>query len=130
MQQRSDEKITFPNLWTNTCCSHPKPGEETKDAVVRRLHEEMGFTCEVEQAFEFSYIKEFDNGLTENEYDHVFVAFAKENPIINPDEVHAWKWVPWNVALHEMEHYPEEYTYWHRLAYPKVIIYLKEKGFI
>src|SRR5580658_5302411 len=72
LQQRNLEKYHSPGLWTNACCSHPKPGEDTHDAAVRRLHEELGFTTGLSKLFEFTYRSEFDNGLTEFEFDHVF----------------------------------------------------------
>jgi len=53
LQQRASNKYHSANLWTNTCCSHPKPGELTKSAAHRRLQEEMGFDTPLEKAFDF-----------------------------------------------------------------------------
>ena len=72
LQQRAANKYHSGGLWTNTCCSHPEPGQQTKDAATKRLTEEMGFTTPLEKIFEFTYHTNFDNGLTEHEYDHVF----------------------------------------------------------
>src|SRR5205085_1876666 len=72
IQQRATTKYHSPGKWTNACCSHPLPGEPTKDAAERRLYEEMGFTTKLEKAFDFIYRTEFDNGLTEHEFDHVY----------------------------------------------------------
>src|ERR1700712_4649445 len=72
LQRRSSHKYHSAGLWTNACCSHPFPGEDVKDAALRRLQEELGFTTPLEKAFDFIYKAAFDNGLTEYEFDHVF----------------------------------------------------------
>src|SRR6187455_3410060 len=72
IQQRALDKYHSPGLWTNTCCSHPQPGEETKLAAMRRVTEELGVTIPLEKQFHFIYKAEFENGLTEHEFDHVF----------------------------------------------------------
>ncbi len=71
LQQRAGGKYHNGGLWTNTCCSHPIPGEKVLSAAKRRLSEEMGFVTELSPAFNFTYKATFDNGLTEYEYDHV-----------------------------------------------------------
>jgi len=73
LQQRAKSKYHCGGLWTNTCCSHPRPGETILKAARRRLFEEMGIRCELEEIFSFSYRIEFPNGLTENEFDHVLI---------------------------------------------------------
>src|ERR1700744_2758864 len=80
LQQRAAEKYHSPGLWTNACCSHPRPGEETQAAAMRRLMEELGFTLELEKIFDFTYRSEFENGLTEFEFDHVFVGLIHDEP--------------------------------------------------
>ncbi|MBN1820393.1 MAG: isopentenyl-diphosphate Delta-isomerase, partial [Prolixibacteraceae bacterium] len=72
LQQRSAGKYHSALLWTNTCCSHPVPGELTENAAKRRLKEEMGMNAELKFLFKFQYKAPFDNGLTEHEIDHVF----------------------------------------------------------
>src|SRR5688572_19856105 len=94
LQQRASHKYHSPNLWTNTCCSHPRPGEEVIEAGQRRLKEEMGMDCELRSLGSFHYIAHFDNGLTENEVDHVLVGFGEENQIQpNKEEVGAYRWI-------------------------------------
>src|SRR6476620_1025525 len=72
LQQRAKEKYHSPNLWTNACCSHPLPGENTETAAHRRLNEELGFDTGLVKAFDFTYKTSVENGLTEYEYDHVY----------------------------------------------------------
>ena len=73
LQKRANNKYHSPGLWTNACCSHPSPGQDTLEAATKRLQEEMGFTTAIEKVFDFIYKAPFDNGLTEYEFDHVFI---------------------------------------------------------
>ena len=120
LQQRALHKYHSPGLWTNTCCSHPRPGEETLDAAHRRLQEEMGFDCELQWKFSFIYKAPFDNGLTEHEFDHVFFGTYDHKPIINRDEVEAWKWVKMDSLLADVRKNPGDYTVWFRIALQKM----------
>src|SRR4051812_9126556 len=87
LQQRAAGKYHNGDLWTNACCSHPAPGETTLAAANRRLQEEMGFTTILEKAFNFTYKVSFENGLTEHEFDHVFVGIYDGEIKINKAEV-------------------------------------------
>ena len=87
LQQRAITKYHSGGLWTNACCSHPMPGEKTKDAAVRRLHEELGFETPLEKIFDFVYKAELDNGLTEYELDHLLDGEYEDEMNINNEEV-------------------------------------------
>src|SRR5687768_6590826 len=87
LQQRAFVKYHSGGLWTNACCSHPKPGEETLAAAQRRLQEELGFVTDLKKVFHFTYKASFDNGLTEHEFDHVFIGYHNRSILPNPDEV-------------------------------------------
>jgi len=73
LQKRAGTKYHSGGLWTNTCCSHPRPGELIEEAAHRRLREEMGFDCELTEIFSFTYRTQFANNLFEHEYDHVLL---------------------------------------------------------
>ena len=73
LQQRAFSKYHSGGLWTNACCSHPRPGESLESAVSRRLFEEMGIATPVTKAFDFIYQAELPNELVEHEFDHVFI---------------------------------------------------------
>lgn len=117
LQQRAAHKYHSPLLWTNTCCSHQRDGETSLEAGKRRLQEEMGFTCNLEEVFWFIYKAPFDNGLTEHELDHVMVGKYEENPVINLDEVEAYKWMPLEVVKNDIEAQPEIYTEWFKIIF-------------
>jgi len=117
LQQRAADKYHSPLLWTNTCCSHQRNGETSLEAGKRRLQEEMGFTCELEEVFSFIYKAPFDNGLTEHELDHVMIGSYNENPIINPEEVESFKWMTLEEVKVDMELQPEIYTVWFTIIF-------------
>ncbi|MBL4643163.1 MAG: isopentenyl-diphosphate Delta-isomerase [Flavobacteriaceae bacterium] len=127
LQQRAADKYHSPLLWTNTCCSHQRNGETSLQAGKRRLQEEMGFTCELEEVFSFIYKAPFDNGLTEHELDHVMVGKYNDNPIVNKQEVEAFKWMTLEEVKVDMEKNPETYTAWFTIifkeSYEKIMNY-------
>jgi isopentenyl-diphosphate Delta-isomerase len=126
LHRRALEKYHSPGLWTNTCCSHPRAGESVPAAAHRRLMEEMGFDCPLDDVFTFIYHAEFDNGLTEHELDHVLIGFSEEKPVINTDEVHEYKWMSLPEIETSIRANPGIYTIWFRIAFKKVTEYLKE----
>lgn len=127
LQQRAAGKYHSPNLWTNACCSHPMPGEETIDAAHRRLTEELGFDTELEHAFSFMYRTDFDNGLTEHEYDHVFIG-TYDGPIYpDQNEVKDFTFMKMEAINESMERYQHKYTSWFTIAFPKLEEYMAFK---
>ena len=119
LQQRANHKYHSPGLWTNTCCSHQRDGESNIDAGQRRLHEEMGFTTELTELTSFIYKASFDNGLTEHEFDHIMLGRYEDNPVINPDGVAAWKWMPLAEVKKDVEANPKNYTVWFVIIFAK-----------
>lgn len=119
LQQRAAHKYHSPLLWTNTCCSHQREGENNTAAGMRRLQEEMGFDTELKELFSFTYKAPFDNGLTEHELDHVMVGRFNDEPNINPDEVAAWKWMKPEAVKVDMEVNPNVYTAWFKIIFDK-----------
>ncbi|CAM1365820.1 isopentenyl-diphosphate Delta-isomerase [Tenacibaculum xiamenense] len=128
LQQRAKEKYHSPLLWTNTCCSHQRMGETNLEAGKRRLQEEMGFSCDLEEVFSFIYKAPFDNGLTEHELDHVMVGKYEDDPLINREEVEAFKWMPLNEVKEDIDNKPELYTEWFKIifkeSYEKISKYI------
>jgi isopentenyl-diphosphate delta-isomerase len=112
LQQRAHTKYHSGGLWSNTCCSHPRPAESTEEAAHRRLREEMGFDCELEEIFSFIYRVKLDDGFFEHEYDHVFVGRFEGLPAPNAEEVSDWRWVQAGELKRDLEKVPEKYTFW------------------
>lgn len=119
LQQRAAGKYHSPLLWTNTCCSHQRDGESNIAAGKRRLMEEMGFTVELKEVFSFIYKAPFDNGLTEHELDHVMVGFYNDAPVVNREEVEAYKWMSLENVKKDIEDKPELYTAWFKIIFEK-----------
>ena len=117
LQQRAAHKYHSPLLWTNTCCSHQRDGETNIEAGTRRLSEEMGFTTALKEVTSFIYKAPFDNGLTEHEFDHVMTGFYEMDPVINKEEVEAWKWMPVEAVKFDIESNPEIYTAWFKIIF-------------
>jgi len=96
--RRALDKPTFPGVWTNSCCGHPAPGEEIRDAVRRRVGEELGLVLADLRLLlpRFRYRAVMDDGVTENEMCPVFVARTTDLVRADPDEVDDVGWEPWS----------------------------------
>ncbi|MBK6284436.1 MAG: isopentenyl-diphosphate Delta-isomerase [Draconibacterium sp.] len=112
LHKRASKKYHSNGLWTNTSCSHPFPGESNLDAANRRLMEEMGLKTDLVEIFSFTYKEPLDNELTEYELDHVFFGITDDKPVINPDEVDDWKYIPFNELEADIKKNPGNYTVW------------------
>jgi isopentenyl-diphosphate Delta-isomerase len=115
LQQRADEKYHSGGLWTNACCSHPRPGETLEDAGKRKLIQEMGFECELNYSHKFVYKVELNNQLTEYEWDYVLVGYYNGAPELNPNEAQAWKYDSLEAIRNDAYLHPEKYTSWFKL---------------
>ncbi|MEO8150270.1 MAG: isopentenyl-diphosphate Delta-isomerase [Bacteroidia bacterium] len=128
LQQRADSKYHSGGLWTNTCCSHPRFGEDLSDAVNRRLIEEMGMKSKTEFAFSFVYKANFENGLTEHEFDHVFFGVTDDLPKPEKLEVKDWKYMNIKLLENDLEQNPHQYTAWLKICFNKVLRHLENKN--
>ena len=124
LQKRANKKYHSGGLWTNACCSHPRPGEETLAAAGNRLQEEMGFNAVLKKTFEFIYKAPFDNGLTEYEFDHVFIGTYNGDIIPNADEVSDYCYKSVAEIKNSIQSHPQKYTEWFKIAFPKMEEYL------
>jgi isopentenyl-diphosphate delta-isomerase len=116
IHRRADGKYHSSGFWTNACCGHPRPGEDTLVAAHRRLREEMGITCELEEKGAFIYRAAVDNGLTEHELDHVFVGSYNGDPDPAETEVQDWRWIPVSELSDWLAREPEAFTVWFEQA--------------
>ena len=122
LQQRANTKYHFGGLWTNACCSHPRPGEKTEDAAARRLCEEFGFGTPLKKLFSFSYQAHDQNsGLTEWGLDHVFIGTWSGTPQPNAEEIQNWQWVKVAELRADIARSPHHYTPWFRIVLERVL---------
>ena len=94
--QRALSKKVWPGVWTNSVCGHPAPGEALEATVHRRAAYELGMhdleniTCVLPQ---YRYTTPPYNGIIENEFCPVFIAYSDGKLAPNPEEVEAYQWV-------------------------------------
>ena len=103
MHQRALDKYHSGGLWTNTCCSHPRKNESIINAAHRRLNEEMGLSCDLDEKFTFIYKSKLDQNLYEHEFDHVLFGYTDEKPNINKNEVLSYKYLSLENIKHDIK---------------------------
>ncbi len=126
LQQRAWDKYHSPGLWTNTCCSHQREGEDSLAAGKRRLQEEMGLEAPLTPLFTFIYKAPFDNGLTEHELDHVLLGYSEQSPNPNPHEVADWQWMPLEEVQRKLTEQPEQFTVWFKIIFERFYAHIKQ----
>jgi isopentenyl-diphosphate delta-isomerase len=119
LQKRAKRKYHSGGLWSNTCCSHPKPGENILKAAKRRLKEEMGIECKLKKIFKLIY-KAKVGDLIEYEFDHILVGKFDGNPRPNRNEVEDWKWIGSKELEKDLKFHSERYTEWFKIIFPKL----------
>ena len=108
LQKRADDKVTFPGVWANSCCSHPLNSTEeselkdslgVKRAAIRKLHQELGIDPSELKLEDFHFVTKMmysarmNEDWIEREIDHILVIQADVNLSINKNEVSDVKWV-------------------------------------
>lgn len=130
LQQRALKKYHSAGLWTNACCSHPQPGQDTLQAAETRLQQEMGFSANLKKIFEFTYRSDFDNGLTEYEFDHVFAGLHEGIPAPNKEEVADYCYKSMTAIKESLASHPEKYTSWFAIAFPLIEKWMEEQDIV
>lgn len=124
LQKRAAGKYHSAGLWTNTCCSHPAPGEELIESARKRLQFEMGFDTSLSPAFSFIYRSDFENGLTEYEFDHVLIGRHDGSVYPEINEVSEYAWSSMDKIRDLILAAPGNFTSWFKIAFPKMEDYL------
>ncbi len=120
LQRRATHKYHSGGLWTNSCCSHPRPGESVAQAASRRLKEELGFTCDLSPEFNFTYRADVGEGLIEHEFDHVFFGTYDGHVVPDPSEVSEVRWMRMNDLADDLRTSSEQYTAWLNVCWPRI----------
>lgn len=124
LQKRAKSKYHCPELWTNSCCSHPRPNEATDVAAIRRVKEELGIDAQdIKEVRKFFYRQQFSNGLTEFECDHVFIGEipADTKFVENQDEVDEVAWWDIDELYEKLRENPDMFTPWFLICAPDAI---------
>ena len=119
LQKRALNKYHCWWMRSNATCTHPLPEEENIHAAHRRLQQEMWFDTELEELFKFHYTAHFDNWLTENEYDHVFLWYYNWGIQPNPKEVYDYKRIWTEDLKKDIQMNPNAYTPWFKIILEK-----------
>lgn len=127
LQRRAMDKYHSGGLWTNTCCSHPFPGESVIEAANRRLNEEMGLKCKLQELFSFTYKEPLDNELTEYEFDHVIFGISDDIPKPNTNEVMDYKYMSYFHLHNDLRSNPDNYTVWFKKIFERVHQYISKQ---
>lgn len=122
LQKRAQTKYHSGGLWTNTCCSHHKPGEPVIPGVRRQLLHEMGIDVEPKFIFKFKYRAALDNNLIEHEIDHVFTGTYEGAPNLNLLEAEDWRFESLSNVRQWMKEVPDQFTIW----FKKIVEFLPE----
>lgn len=120
MQRRSAEKRLWPMFWSNSCCSHPREGEQMDGAIERRLREELGMSSALRFLFRFKYHAQFGDLGAEHEFCWVYAGFSDDEVKVNPSEVAAWRWLSPEALEREMNDRPGDFTPWFRLEWERI----------
>lgn len=130
LQRRAEGKYHSGGLWTNACCSHPRPDRTLTESVHDRMKLEMGFDCPVTEQFSFVYRTRFSDDLYEYEYDHVFLGnYPEDGPMApDPEEASACRWVALPELKEELVSHPDRFTSWFLIAAPHVLHILEGEG--
>ena len=115
LQRRALGKYHSPGLWSNTCCGHPRPGEEVAAAARRRLKAEMGLDCQLKVIGSFIYRADVGGGLVEHEFDHLLIGHTDRAPILNSEETMGSKWMRFKTLAAELNERPQDFTRWLRI---------------
>ena len=128
IQQRALHKYHSGGLWANACCSHPRVGEQLKEAVQRRLVDELGIhTTSAEEIFSFVYYHKFQDCLYEYEFDHVFLLHYQGEVNPNLEEIERVAWVGYHELAEDLLQNPHKYAPWFTIAAPRVLAHLSLK---
>lgn len=128
IQMRNPDKYHSGGLWSNACCSHQRKGEELEDSVHRRMEEELGFDCALEEKFDFVYRTQFREDLIEYEFDHVFVGQYSGDVRVDPQEASEIRWIALGELKEQLMNTPEAFSSWFLICAPKVIAGMERRS--
>jgi isopentenyl-diphosphate Delta-isomerase len=120
LQQRSPRKRLWPMYWSNSCCSHPRRAESMEAAIHRRLYEELGLSCPLYFLFKFQYQAQFESAGSEQELCSVFIGRSDAAVKVDPNEIHAWRWVRPEALQAELDGSADKFTPWFKMEWARI----------
>lgn len=120
IQERAAGKMLWPGFWSNSCCSHPRPGESTEAAAQRRVREELHVECRLGFLYKFRYQAAFGSVGSEHELCHVYAGHASGNISTDPQEIAAIRWLSPDELSREIVANPERFSPWMKLEWTQI----------
>ena len=126
LQQRSEQKLLWPLVWANSCCSHPRKGEAYEESIYRRLREELNLKAELKFLFKFEYQARYKDVGSENELCSVYAGRSNDFASPNRNEVAALRYVSAEAldaaldADQARDDGEEEYSPWLKLEWARI----------
>lgn len=120
IQQRAADKRLWPSYWSNSCCSHPRAGEDMATAVARRLQQELGLAADLRYVYKFEYEARYGKVGTEHELCWVYVGRTSDQPVINTTEISSWRWVAPLELTDQLVRRGEQFTPWFKMEWSRL----------
>lgn len=127
LQRRAANKRLWPLYWSNSCCSHPRRGEDMEEAVHRRLYQELRIRSELNYLYKFQYAASFGAAGSERELCWVYAGLSEDPVRANATEISEWRYVSPLQLDNELQRRPERFTPWFKLEWPRVQALLKRR---
>lgn len=120
IQQRASDKRLWGEYWSNSCCSHPRKGEEYSTATVRRLKEELGLETRMQYLFRFKYQASFGDPGSEHELCSVYIGRSDNAPKVNDTEIMDWRYISITDLNRELLLNPQLFTPWFKMEWERI----------
>ncbi len=120
IQQRAPGKMLWGGFWSNSCCSHPRPGEATDAAARRRVREELSLDCRLEYLYKFQYHARFGDVGAEHELCYVYAGYTGDEPRADPAEITAFRWLAPAALTAAVAADPDRYSPWMKLEWAEI----------
>lgn len=120
IQERAAGKMLWPGFWSNSCCSHPRPGESTEAAAQRRVREELRVECRLDFLYKFRYQAAFGSVGSEHELCYVYAGHTAGDISTDPLEIAAIRWLTPGELSREIAADPERFSPWMKLEWQQI----------
>lgn len=120
IQQRAAGKMLWPGFWSNSCCSHPRPGEAVEAAGRRRVREELHVECRLSFLYKFRYQARFSDVGSEHELCYVYAGYPRGNLSVDPTEIAAHRWLSPDDLTREIATQPDRFSPWMKLEWQRI----------
>lgn len=120
IQQRAAGKMLWPGFWSNSCCSHPRPGEAVAEAAMRRVREELNLECRLRFLYKFRYQAPYGSVGAEHELCYVYAGFPRGDLRVDPAEIAAHRWLRPITLTAEIAADPDRFSPWMKLEWQRI----------